>query len=162
MPMEYNLMLGGVLLLLLECAMPGFGVCGIAGLGALSAGGFILLGGGLYAVAVLGAIYAVLAAVLLLCIFYVPTAKKWQRLILWDKQTGEEGYRAPADLSALLHAHAVAVTPLHPAGTVLLDGRRVDVSSLGDYIDKGAEVQVVRIEGSKIFVQEAKGVEKDV
>ena len=39
------------------------------------------------------------------------------------------------------------------AGTALIDGERVDVVSFGDYIDKDSEIEVVKIEGSKLLVK---------
>ena len=50
------------------------------------------------------------------------------------------------------------LTGLHKAdnGTILVDGKRLDVSSQGDYIEKSAPVIIVRVEGSKIFVEQTK------
>ena len=48
------------------------------------------------------------------------------------------------------------MTTLRPAGTILVDGKRLDVSSQGDYIEKSASVIIVRVEGSKIFVEQTK------
>lgn len=45
------------------------------------------------------------------------------------------------------------IAPLRPAGTALIDGERVDVVSFGDYIDKDSEIEVVKIEGSKLLVK---------
>ena len=35
----------------------------------------------------------------------------------------------------------------------MIDGERVDVVSFGDYIDKDSEIEVVKIEGSKLLVK---------
>ncbi len=131
-------------------------------MGALAAGSFFLIGGDVRAFLILLGIYAAVIAILLIFCLYKPAKNKWDPLILWNQQTGDDGYKAMADLSELVDARAVAITPLRPAGTVLWKGTRLDVSSLGDYIDKGAKVRVVRVEGSKIFVQEDKGADTHV
>jgi len=46
-----------------------------------------------------------------------------------------------------------ALTHLHPSGTALFDGRRLDVLAQTGYISSGTEIQIVRIEGPKIIVR---------
>ncbi|HMA59991.1 MAG TPA: NfeD family protein, partial [Halanaerobiales bacterium] len=45
------------------------------------------------------------------------------------------------------------LTPLRPAGIVLINGERVDVVSDGGYIDKGKDVEIVSVSGSRIVVR---------
>lgn len=151
--MEYNLLLAGFVLLAVELVVPGFGVFGILGLASLTLGSFFVLGGGMEAFLILLAIYAVIVAVILLCYFYFPSKSRWNPFVLWDEQKNAAGYTGSSDLSAMLHKRGIALTPLRPAGTVELDGERMDVSSLGDYIDKGESVEVIRVEGSKLLVK---------
>lgn len=152
-PMEYNLLLAGLVLIVIEIIVPGFGLFGLAGLGALTVGSFLIMGGGMKAFLILLAIYAVLAVIVLLVCFYFPSKSKWNPFVLWEKQKNEQGYTGSSDFSALLDKTAVTLTPLRPAGTAEVEGERVDVSSFGDYIDKGVAVRIVKIEGSKIFVK---------
>lgn len=151
--MEYNLLLAGFVLLAVELIVPGFGVFGILGLASLTLGSFFVLGGGMEAFLILLAIYAVIVAVILLCCFYFPSKSRWNPFVLWDEQKNAAGYTGSSDLSALLHKRGTALTPLRPAGTVEIDGERMDVSSLGDYIDKGESIEVIRVEGSKLLVK---------
>ena len=46
---------------------------------------------------------------------------------------------------------------LRPAGTAIFDNSPVDVVSEGDYIMKGARVEVVSVNGNRIVVREMKG-----
>ena len=46
-----------------------------------------------------------------------------------------------------------SITELRPSGRARFDGRDVDVSSLGGWIDTGRRVRIVRIEGSRITVE---------
>ena len=64
-----------------------------------------------------------------------------------------EGYTGAADYSGYLGKKGKVIAPLRPAGTALIDGERVDVVSFGDYIDKDSEIEVVKIEGSKLLVK---------
>ena len=43
-------------------------------------------------------------------------------------------------------------TPLRSAGCTI-DGNRIDAVSEAEFIDKGVEVEVIKIEGSKIVVK---------
>lgn len=151
--MEYNLFIGGIVLLIIEFLIPGFGFFGIAGLLCLTAGSFFLLGGGMQAFLIILGIYAVLAAVVAVCCFYLPTESKWNPFVLWDKQHNRDGYTGSGDYSSMLGKTAVTLTPLRPAGTASVDGTRIDVVSLGDYIDKDVAVRIIRVEGSRLFVQ---------
>ena len=53
MPIEYYLLIAGVILMSVELAVPGFGIFGIGGLICLTGGGYFLLGGGFPALTVL-------------------------------------------------------------------------------------------------------------
>lgn len=156
MPMEYTLLLAGVLLMAIEFVVPGFGIFGVFGLGCLTAGSYFLLGGGVWAITVLTLIYATLVAVLVFLCFYLPSESRWNPFVLWTKQKKGEGYQSSRDYSSLLERQATTITPLRPAGTIMLEGNRLDVSSYGDYIDKDEQVIITKVEGSKIFVQRVK------
>jgi membrane-bound ClpP family serine protease len=56
----------------------------------------------------------------------------------WSKVDGREG---------------VAVTMLRPAGSALIDGKKYDVVTRGDFIDKGASIVVTAVEGNRIVVK---------
>lgn len=45
MPLEYYFMLAGIVLLLIEFVVPGFGIFGVSGMVCLTVGGFYVLGG---------------------------------------------------------------------------------------------------------------------
>ncbi len=47
-----------------------------------------------------------------------------------------------------------AVTDLRPAGTAVINNRRVDVVSRGEYIDKGAGIVVLEVEGNRVVVKQ--------
>ena len=70
----------------------------------------------------------------------------------------------PQDPSArehreLIGAFGVALTPLRPAGSVRIDGRRVDVTASGEFLEEGAEVVVVAADGMRVVVRRKDGLE---
>jgi len=46
-----------------------------------------------------------------------------------------------------------AITDLHPAGAAIIEGKRVDVVSGGEYIEKESELLVVSVSGNRIVVR---------
>ncbi|MBS3757377.1 MAG: serine protease [Desulfobacterales bacterium] len=47
-----------------------------------------------------------------------------------------------------------AITHLRPAGTALIEGRRVDVVSRGEFIEREKPVTVIAVEGNRVVVRE--------
>jgi membrane-bound serine protease (ClpP class) len=60
---------------------------------------------------------------------------------------------AGGDGSIVIGDEGVALTPLRPAGAARVRGRRVDVTTDGEWTDPQTAVRVVRIEGTKIVVR---------
>lgn len=156
MPLEYYFMLAGLVLLLIEFVVPGFGIFGVSGMVCLTVGGFYVLGGNAWAALVLLAVYLFFVLVITLLCVYLPKESKYNPFVLWTRQKNSEGYTGGKNWSMLVGKGGTALTTLRPAGTILVDGKRLDVSSQGDYIEKSAPVIIVRVEGSKIFVEQTK------
>ncbi len=145
----------GLLALVLEIfVIPGFGVAGIAGI--------ILIGWGilLLSVDVVHAFKALVVALLLsvilffLGIKFMSKINFWQKITLGARQYKEAGYMAPREgLGRYAGMEGVAVTPLHPAGTVEVNGERLDVVSEGGYIPAGTKIRIARVEGGRITVR---------
>jgi len=57
-----------------------------------------------------------------------------------------------AELEQFRDLEGRALTNLHPSGTVLILGQRLDVVSRGEYIEKGSAVQVVDVTGNQVIV----------
>jgi membrane-bound serine protease (ClpP class) len=58
----------------------------------------------------------------------------------------------PGELAALLHKEGVALSPLRPAGFARIDGKRVDVVTRGEMLDKDCPVRVVEVQGNRVVV----------
>lgn len=83
---------------------------------------------------------------------YMPENKLFSKLILTDATDREHGYTSSDSKDALIGLEGVAMTSLRPAGTVLIDDKRIDVVSVGDFIEKGARIKVVDTSSSRVMV----------
>lgn len=145
----------GIIALMLELFfVPGFGVAGVLGV--------ILLGWGILLVSVdifhaTQALTLALVLTLVALVGGVWLATKinfWRRVTLPNRQNRQEGYQAPRpELEKLLGLQGVAATPLRPAGAALIDGKRVDVVTEGEFIMPGTPVLVVMVEGTRVIVK---------
>ncbi len=143
----------GLLLLAVEAFLiPGFGVSGVGGLVAV----FMSITMS-FAEAGQGARSILLAFVLtiigtFLAFKYLPRTRTWGRLILSHKQSGD--YVAANDRKNLKERVGKSITVLRPSGVIDIDGERIDAVTEGSFIQKGVEVVVIRVEGSRIVVRE--------
>ena len=159
---ELILLLLGVFLLAAELLiLPGFGLAGIGGLLSLAAALTLALIGlplgvswelGLItdALSVVVISTFVAAVLLLVAMRFLPHRRFARGLVL---QTTLDAVVTPP-ASALLGALGVASTDLRPAGKALIDGRLVDVVSQLHFVERGASVQVVEVEGARVVVLE--------
>lgn len=150
---EILLFLGGIVLLVVELFVPGTGLFGVSGLLAILASIFLVLGGDLQAISNM-AVSLIVAVVLFLFIARrLPNSKLWAHLVLKEAETTQEGYVSANDYRKYLHKVGVTETYLRPAGTVIIDGDRLDVVSEGIYIQPGEKVTVIAVQGSRIVVR---------
>ena len=159
---ELLLVAAGVLLVGIEVfVIPGFGIAGIAGTVALVAGlGLALVGAGATTAIIIGALGRVAISILLalaggLALLRVlPTLPFGRRFVLDTEMRAESGYASPPQTDRLSLGHTgTALSPLRPAGVAEIDGVRVDVVSDGSFIEAGAAIEVIRVEGNRIVVR---------
>lgn len=73
---------------------------------------------------------------------------------LKTKLSRVDGYTSqPEALSAYTGKTGTALTDLRPAGTAMIESQRVDVVTRGEYIERGAAVVVLAIEGNRVVVK---------
>jgi membrane-bound ClpP family serine protease len=90
---------------------------------------------------------------------YLPHIPYANRLVLNPVEPGEAMPDEAAQMSAaraaaMLGAIGVAATPLRPAGMVRFGDDYIDVVAEGSFVQPGARVQVIEIEGNRIVVKE--------
>lgn len=148
------LLLMGFLALFLEVFIAGFGVLGMAGI--------ILLGWGIILLSVDVAVTLkslVIAVAASFVVFFagvkiLARLNFWQRFTLGTRQEKNTGYTAPREeLRQYAGREGIALTPLRPAGSVEIDGERLDVVTEGGFVPPGAKVTVVRVDSGRIIVR---------
>lgn len=143
----------GLVLLMVEAMMPGFGVAGISGV-ILVFASIAIISSSFYEAAFL-LIGTIIAAILLIVALYkLGYGKRFiKSMILSTEQKNEEGYVSSKGYEKYLGMHGTVITPLRSAGTVLIDGKRIDAVSEAEFIDKDIEVEVIKIKGGRIVVK---------
>lgn len=146
----------GIVLILIEIFMPGFGIFGILGIGSIIAS--MLLA----SFSITRMIIAILIAVIVTTIGAIMMFKYFgnrgpmKKIVLSSATTTEEGYVANVTRDDLLGKVGMALTPLRPSGTAIIENERLDVVSEGSYIEKDKQIKVVYASGAKIVVREVK------
>jgi membrane-bound ClpP family serine protease len=146
----------GLVLVIFEMFVPGFGIPGLCGVGLLMAG-ILLTARTIGEVLFLTVLLGVIIGINLVIIWRSATKGKLAKTVVL-KQTLDKtaGFSGTADYSDFLNQKGIAQTPLHPAGTANFAGVKLDVVSEGEYIQSGATVQVIKVEGRRILVREVK------
>ena len=146
------LQLVGVVVIIAEVILPSFGILTIVALGVFGyslfmvfhdiskAAGFALLAADLVMIPVL-----VILGLKLLARSPVTLRKTMSR---------EEGVSSqPSELDSYIDMQGTAVTDLRPAGTAIIDGKRLDVVTRGEYLEKDAAIIVTAVTGNQIIVR---------
>lgn len=158
------LFLAGVTLIFAEFFVPG-GMLGVLG------GGIVIASTALgwyrypeYGVYILVAELAGVFVTVSVGLYLLLKTPLGRRFVLSSNQLVEEGYSAyghDEEQAQLIGRTATVNTPLRPAGSILLDGRRIDAVSNGTYIDRGKQVRIVEVEGYRVVCEEAVDVEAE-
>jgi len=147
------LLVVGAVLLLLETILPGL-VAGFIGLCCLVAG--IVLGYAQFdprtANLILLAVLLVLVGGFACWVKFFP-GSRLGRVFVSKRVIGN----VDAEQPQLLHQSGVAHTPLRPSGTAVINGKRVDVITEGPFIERGAPIKVVAVEGVRVVVRALNG-----
>jgi membrane-bound serine protease (ClpP class) len=163
---ELLLVATGVVLLALEVfVIPGFGAAGVLGILAIGAGlSLSLVGAGTTRAMVVAAVGRVALSLLVAFAGFLALLRLLPRLpfgrgLILDSGLGAlTGYVGTSEENPRwLGRHGTAVSPLRPAGIAELDGERIDVVSQGEYVEAGAPIVVVQVEGNRIVVRRERG-----
>ena len=150
---EVLLFLAGLILLAIEFFVPGFGFFGIAGLASILLSLFMTLGGGIGALNIMATGTVAAVVVFLILLRYLPSSGLWNRLVLKNELKTEQGYTASDNLTRLIGLEGVVLTLLRPAGSVRIGEQVFDVVSEGRFVEPGARVKVLGVNGNRILVR---------
>ena len=144
----------GIILIVAEFFLPG-GIAGGLGIGAIL--GSIMLAGGDMMQMGISVLIALLIAAATVIIFVKVFGKKmkfFNKIILNDSTSTENGYVSNANRLDLIGKEGVTKTPLRPSGTVIVEEERIDAVTEGGFIKAGEKVKIVKVEGSRIVVRD--------
>lgn len=146
----------GIVMIAMEVILPG-GLLGALGalaigvsllltftvpdLGSIGTQGRLILGGSIIGAA---------AILLLLWLRYFTKAGFVKKHLLSNEIDGTQSYDRYQDL---IDQVGVAETDLRPAGKARIDGKKHDVLAETGSIERGTDVKVVKVEGSKVVVR---------
>lgn len=147
----------GVLLLFIEIVLlPGFGAAGVPGIVLICVGiGIVWSEHGIETASIYGgATIAVIIPLSILGLWLAPRTKFGRTVILDAAESSADGFQAPPkELANLVGQSGQSLSPLRPAGAALIDSRRVDVVTRGEFIEPETDVEVIFVEGSRVVVR---------
>lgn len=144
----------GVVCIILEIFVPG-GILGVVGVGAIVGSLFLStddMGHMTMSIAI-ALLVAIIASVLLFRFMGLERGF-FKNIILSDSTSTEKGYISQKNRLELIGLKGTTLTPLRPSGTGEFDGERIDIVTEGGYIPLGAQVKVVKTEGTRVVVRE--------
>ncbi len=170
---ELVLFILGVVLLAVEIfVIPGFGLTGIAGLLAI----FLAIFSGMielpspnrptfapidsqvqWAVLNMGLAFGLTFALAIMLSSVLPRTNAFHRILLENAVSSSEGYASSEEKPGLVGLTGKAVTPLHPSGIGLFDGKRLSVVARGSFIDANAPIVIAEAHGNRIVVDAVRG-----
>lgn len=153
----------GFILLLVEIFyVPGFGLIGISGIVMMIGAIFFSLIGDFPSIteneisnALIQLAFSLVAAFVAVYLLwkFLPGIPVWNRLILSTSEEQRSGFISNPDLSFLVGKTGKTLSQLRPAGIALIDDKRYDVITEGEFISKNELIEVIQVIGYKIFVK---------
>ncbi|MGM0547990.1 MAG: NfeD family protein [Bacillota bacterium] len=141
----------GIILILAEIfIIPGFGIAGISGIISIFISLFFIFPNTTIAINVL---LAVIISTLLLAVLMfkkIGTSRFWKRISL---ENNSKDFYSSSSKKDYLNKRAKTLSKLRPAGTIKIDNKRIDAISDGSFIEKGTDVEVISVSGSKVVVR---------
>ena len=138
----------GLVLVFAEMLMPGFGIFGI--LGAICLLGTSMLVAKVYGIAAFLITVVLLVIVCWVMIAIVKKTGLYNKVVLRDRQEMKDFDEST--LEGMVGAEGLTQTTLRPFGVAVFDGKHIDVTSDGDFIDRGCKVRIVKISGKTVTV----------
>ena len=86
MSLEEQFVLAGIFLLILEVAIPGFGVCAAGAILCFTVAAYFFMGGGIGSLLVIALVYVVVIAALVWLCHTLPSDCRWNPIVLLERQ----------------------------------------------------------------------------
>ena len=138
----------GLILLMAEALIPGFGIFGITGGACLLAS--TVMAGIKYG---FGVFLVMVAAFIVLLLFFISFAnRKKDKFVLKDVLNTKDFDESV--LQDMEGKQGITITTVQPYGKMEVEGKQIDICSEGGYIEKNKMVQIVQIKGKSVVVKE--------
>lgn len=147
----------GVVLLAIEIfVIPGFGITGILGILGIAVGIFMSFGINNIAQATLVVFVSLVSDIILIIILarFILKSKGFKNKIALETDTA--GYHSSVSYDDLLGLEGITDTFFRPSGNIIIDGKKYDAITEGEFINKGTKIKVILVEGNKIVIKEVK------
>ena len=115
---------------------------------------------GIAAPSIAAAVYAIIGVLLGVgcSFFFLKVFKRremWTKIALKDQLSKEAGYNSMnMEYETLVNEVGVTLNDLRPVGTIKINGKDYSAISDGKWIKKDSKVRVVKVDGTKILVEE--------
>ena len=146
------LQLVGVVVIIAEIILPSGGILSIAALGVFGYSLFIVFN----EISMTIGFFFVAADLILIPVLVIVGLKLLARSPVTLRKTlsRKEGVSSQSsELESYVGTQGNAVTDLRPAGIAVINGKRVDVVTRGEYIEKDSAIIVTAVTGNQIIVR---------
>ena len=147
----------GIVLLAIEIfVIPGFGITGILGILGIVAGIFMSFGINNIAQATLVVFVSLIVDIILIIILarFILKSKGFKNIVALETDTA--GYHSSVSYDNLLGCEGITDTFFRPSGNIIINDKKYDAITEGEFINKGAKIKVILVEGNKIVIKEIK------
>ena len=147
----------GIVLLAIEIfVIPGFGITGILGILGIVAGIFMSFGINNIAQATLVVFVSLIADIILIIILarFILKSKGFKNIVALETDTA--GYHSSVSYDNLLGCEGITDTFFRPSGNIIINDKKYDAITEGEFINKGVKIKVILVEGNKIVIKEIK------
>lgn len=147
----------GIVLLAIEIfVIPGFGITGILGILGIVAGIFMSFGINNIAQATSVIFFSFIADIILIIILarFILKSKGFKNIVALETDTA--GYHSSVSYDNLLGREGITDTFFRPSGNIIINDKKYDAITEGEFINKGVKIKVILVEGNKIVIKEVK------
>ena len=147
----------GIVLLAIEIfVIPGFGITGILGILGIVAGIFMSFGINNIAQATSVIFFSLIADIILIIILarFILKSKGFKSIVALETDTA--GYHSSVSYDNLLGREGITDTFFRPSGNIIINDKKYDAITEGEFINKGVKIKVILVEGNKIVIKEVK------
>lgn len=148
-------MLVGVILLVVEMFMPGFGIPGISGALLLLAGIVMtwLEYGAKVGLGMAVAVLALMGIVISISLKSVNSGKLTNSELVLKDAVNDGGKGEREEMQLLVGKEGKTLTALRPVGAAEFECGKLNVQGDSEFIEKGVNVRIIRVDGTTIYVK---------